>query len=67
MLAGKIPWTQEPGRLQSMGSHRTGHAGMKIRMDKDTVLLVGTGSKSDWNIGQSQLLQRGRYSPLKNL
>ena len=24
-LAWKIPWTEEPGRLQSMGSHRVGH------------------------------------------
>ena len=24
-LAWKIPWTEEPGRLQSMGSQRTGH------------------------------------------
>jgi len=24
-LPEKIPWTQEPGRLQSMGSQRTGH------------------------------------------
>ena len=24
-LAWKIPWTQESGRLQSMGSHRVGH------------------------------------------
>ena len=24
-LAGKIPWTEEPGRLQSMGSLRVGH------------------------------------------
>ena len=24
-LAWKIPWTQEPGRLQSMGSQRVGH------------------------------------------
>ena len=24
-LAWKIPWTQEPGRLQSMGSLRVGH------------------------------------------
>ena len=22
----KIPWTEEPGRLQSMGSQRVGHA-----------------------------------------
>ena len=24
-LAGEIPWTGEPGRLQSMGSQRAGH------------------------------------------
>ena len=24
-LAWKIPWTEEPGRLQSTGSHRVGH------------------------------------------
>ena len=24
-LALKIPWTEEPGRLQSMGSLRVGH------------------------------------------
>ena len=25
LLPGKIPWTEEPGRLQSMGSLRVGH------------------------------------------
>ena len=24
-LAWKIPWTEEPGRRPSMGSHRVGH------------------------------------------
>ena len=24
-VAGKIPWTEESGRLQSMGSQRVGH------------------------------------------
>ena len=24
-LAWRIPWTDEPGRLQSTGSHRVGH------------------------------------------
>ena len=24
-IAWKIPWTEEPGRLQSMGSKRVGH------------------------------------------
>ena len=26
-LAWKIPWTEKPGRLQSMGSQRVGHNG----------------------------------------
>ena len=25
IIAWKIPWTEEPGRLQSMGSQRVGH------------------------------------------
>ena len=25
ILAWQIPWTEEPGRLQSMGSQRVGH------------------------------------------
>ena len=25
ILAWRIPWTEEPGRLQSMGLHRFGH------------------------------------------
>ena len=25
ILAWEIPWTEEPGELQSMGSHRVGH------------------------------------------
>ena len=25
ILAWRIPWTEEPGRLQSMRSHRVGH------------------------------------------
>ena len=25
ILVGKIPWTEEPGGLQSMGSQRGGH------------------------------------------
>jgi len=28
ILAWRIPWTEEPGGLQSMGSHRDGHNGI---------------------------------------
>ena len=34
-LAWKIPWTEEPGRLQSMGLLRVGH-------DRETSLLLFT-------------------------
>ena len=27
ILAWEIPWTEEPGGLQSMGSHKVGHDG----------------------------------------
>ena len=28
--AWKIPWMEEPGRLQSMGSHRVGHDSSEV-------------------------------------
>ena len=28
ILTGRIPWTEEPGGLQSMGSQRVGHYGV---------------------------------------
>ena len=41
ILAGKIAWTEEPGGLQSMGSHRVRHnwsnwAGMMYKEDPTT-------------------------------
>ena len=30
ILAWRIPWTEEPGGLQSMGSHRVGHNGLSF-------------------------------------
>ena len=29
-LAWKIPWTEEPGQLQFMGSQRVGHSGSDL-------------------------------------
>ena len=37
ILAWKIPWTEEPGRLQSMGSHRLRHDWMT---EYNTVLTL---------------------------
>ena len=38
ILSWKIPWTEEPGGLQSMGSQRLGHVGYSPwgRKDLDT-------------------------------
>ena len=35
-LAWKIPWTEEPGRLQSMGSQRVRHDCATSLQDKTT-------------------------------
>ena len=31
ILAWRIPWTEEPGRLQSIGSQRVGHDGARTQ------------------------------------
>ena len=33
ILAWRLPWTEEPGRLQSIGSQRVGHNCMTDSMD----------------------------------
>ena len=38
ILAWKIPWTEEPGRPQSMGSQRVGH---DLATNTLTMLVVG--------------------------
>ena len=36
ILAWRIPWTEEPGRLQSMGTQRVGHDGVMNTMATNT-------------------------------
>ena len=38
ILAWKIPWTEEPGRLKSMGSQRTGYDGPHMNSIWSSVL-----------------------------
>ena len=40
-LAWKIPWMEEPGRLQSMGSQRVGHTTERLHFHFMTKLLSG--------------------------
>ena len=34
ILAWRIPWTEEPGRLQSIGSQRVGHSSAQRELGK---------------------------------
>ena len=38
ILAWRIPWTEQPGRLQSMGSQRVGHDSVTKRARKHAVI-----------------------------
>jgi len=54
-LAWKIPWTEEPGRLQSMGSQRVGHDRAtslnKLKTElpyEPTIPLLGIQPEKTW-------------------
>ena len=40
ILAWRIPWTEEPGRLQSMGTQRVGHDGVMNTMATNTNVYI---------------------------
>ena len=77
-LAWKIPWMEEPGRLQSMGSHRVGHdrsdlaAAAILPSGKEVTCKTGDpgdvglipGSGRSFGVGKGNPLQ---YSCLENL
>ena len=44
ILAWEIPWTEEPGRLQSVGSQRVGHSNWPI------TILTGSVTDKVWNL-----------------
>ena len=45
-LAWKIPWMEEPGGLQSMGSHRVGH---------DCSDLAAAAAAQKWRAGMKRM------------
>ena len=60
VLAWRIPWTEEPGRLQSMGSWRVGHDGATKEPHKDqSPASVRTGVRlcqsTGYSVDQSRL------------
>ena len=42
ILAWKIPWTEKPGRLQSMGSQRIRHNGVTEHTGTDNCFIPGS-------------------------
>ena len=58
-LAWRIPWTEEPGRLQSMGSQRVGHdlaiEHAHTRTQKKPISVPGTYTDHLWESGQISL------------
>ena len=48
-LAWRIPWTEEPGQLQSMGSQRVRHNWSNLAcMHSSTSCILGSLPMSDW-------------------
>ena len=45
-LAWEIPWTEEPGGLQSMGSQRAGHD----RVSKQQQITLHHSSAETWKV-----------------
>ena len=74
LLPGKMPWTEEPGRQQSMGSHRVRHdwsnlAAAAARRWKVTSHSIGWATHSDflpkstaWKAGRGAV-RRDRTPP----
>ena len=56
VLAWRIPWTEKPGGLQSMGSHRVGH-------DWSDLAAAAAAAAAAAGEGNGTLLQ---YSCLEN-
>ena len=65
ILAWTIPWTEKPGRLQSMGSHKVGHS-----CSPNTVTLLFQNISTEYiaTISNSKFLRTSRliYSLIKS-
>ena len=60
VLAWRIPWTEKPGRLQSMGSHRVRHDWSNLA----ATAAAGWRGLDDWCIVLFSLLQQSIFHTL---
>ena len=65
ILAWKIPWTEEPGRLQSMGSQRVDP--MNERLHFPFSVYTGCSVFIKWGVGTLHSLPRALGNPDVNL
>ena len=65
ILAWRIPWTEEPGRLQSMGSQRVRHKGITdpLVVFPATSLVVQMVNASAYNSGDLGSIPASERSP----
>jgi len=51
VLAWRIPWTEEPGWLQPIGSHRIGHNWSDLACTHDMEMGICKPSRTSWSQG----------------
>ena len=64
-IAWKIPWTEEPGRLQSMGSQRVGHNYISIQRNTGGTSLLAQMVKRLSTMQETWVRSLGREDPLE--
>ena len=55
ILAWEIPWTEEPGRLQSTGLHRVGHALVTKQQQSEPNILNSLDVDIEWQVMKSEI------------
>ena len=61
VLAWRIPWTEEPGGLQSMGPHRVGHHRSDLAQRLQKPFLEGPPTSTPSLTGASSICSRGAF------
>ena len=62
-LAWKIPWTEKPGRLQSMGSQRVGHDWVTLTFIGGSVVKKKNSPANAGTLGHTGLIPESGRSP----
>ena len=71
-LPGRVPWTEEPGGLQSMGFQRLRHHGSDLTPNTHTVMGTETGGEEQNRYNSSSVTESRRgwlsvFMPMKEM